>query len=112
MSRQEFSRKTKAQAFERANGCCESCSAKLKVGEVEYDHVLPCALGGDNTLENCACLCKICHNAKTGKDVGMIRKADRQRDYLSGAKKSLGKPIPGSKRSGWKKRLDGTVERR
>lgn len=111
MPRREFSRKTRAQAFERAAGCCEGCGAKLKVGEAEYDHVLPCELGGDNGLENCEVICVPCHKEKTADDVKRIRKSDRQRDSLSGAKKPKGRPIPGSKRSGIRKRFNGDVER-
>lgn len=112
MSRREFSRKVRAAAFLRANGCCESCGAKLKVGEGEVDHILPDALGGEPTLENAQVLCRVCHKPKTAEDVRRIRKADRQRDKLSGAYKPRSRPIPGSKASGWRRRMDGTVERR
>lgn len=85
--REEFPRKIRAQAFERAGGCCEKCGAKLKVGEGEVDHVLPCALGGEPTLENAEVLCRVCHREKTNGDIARIRKADRQRDKFTGAKK-------------------------
>lgn len=83
--RRDFPRKIKAQAILRANGCCEKCSAKLKVGEAEVDHVLPDALGGEPVLSNAEVLCSHCHKAKTGDDVRRIRKADRQRDRHTGA---------------------------
>ena len=111
MSRQEFPRKVLAQGFLRAGGCCEKCHARLKTGESEGDHILPCALGGDNSLENLQILCKVCHKEKTKNDVRSVRKADRQRDKYTGAKTSTSRPIPGSKRSGIRKRMNGTVER-
>ena len=86
--RMEFSRKTKAQAFERCGGNCEGCGARLKTGEAEYDHTIPCALGGDNSLSNCQVLCIPCHrgeNGKTANDIRVIRKADRSRDKQNGA---------------------------
>ena len=83
--RQNFSRKVKAQAILRANGCCEACGGKLKVGEAEVDHVLPDALGGEPVLENARVLCRVCHVGKTGDDIRRIRKADRQRDKHTGA---------------------------
>ena len=89
MRRRDFPRKVKAQAILRANGCCEACSAKLKVGEAEVDHILPDALGGEPILSNARVLCRVCHRAKTDQDIGRIRKADRQRDRHSGA---LAKP--------------------
>lgn len=86
MARQEFSRKTKAQAFERAQGHCELCGLKLQTGRIEYDHIVPCELSGDNSLGNCQCICTACHSAKTGQqDVPAIRKSDRQRDKHNGA---------------------------
>lgn len=83
--RRDFPRKVKAQAILRANGCCEACSAKLKVGEAEVDHVLPDALGGEPVLSNARVLCRVCHRAKSADDIGRIRKADRQRDRHTGA---------------------------
>lgn len=83
--RRDFPRKVKAQAILRANGCCEECSAKLKVGEAEVDHILPDALGGEPVLSNARVLCKVCHRAKTDQDIVRIRKADRARDKHTGA---------------------------
>lgn len=87
--RRDFPRKIRAQAILRANGCCEECGAKLKVGEAEVDHVLPDALGGEPILSNAKVLCKVCHRGKTTEDIGRIRRADRARDKHTGA---LGKP--------------------
>lgn len=78
--RKEFSKKTRVQVFERAGGRCEKCGAKLKVGEGEYDHILPCALGGDNDAANAALLCVRCHRgvgAKTADDQRVISKVKR-----------------------------------
>ena len=47
--RTEFSAKTKAQAFERANGYCEKgCGAKLSIGKFRYDHIITDWIGGEN----------------------------------------------------------------
>lgn len=112
MSRQEFTRKTKAAVALRSGGNCEQCGAKLKLREGEYDHVLPCALGGTNDESNCKVICRICHAEKTGNDVRQIRKADRQRDKHTGTFVKHSAPMPGSKRSGWKKLMNGEVVRR
>lgn len=61
--RQEFSKKTKALAHDRANGICEAEGCD-KPGE-EYDHIEECWEGGDNSLGNCKLLCWDCHNEKT-----------------------------------------------
>lgn len=87
--RREFSRKTKAQAFQRAGGNCEVCTARLMPGKFRYDHILPDVLGGEPTLENCKVQCLACDAPKTADDIRRIRKADRQRDRHTGA---LAKP--------------------
>lgn len=94
--RMEFTRKIKALIIARANGKCEKCSAKLKTGEGEVDHILPCVLGGEATVANGRLLCRVCHVEKTSTDIRSIRKADRSRD------KSTGAVRPSSKLSGHK----------
>lgn len=87
MTRRPFPKAVKAAAFQRANGRCEECGAKLMPNNIEYDHVLADGLGGEPCLENCAVVCKNpCHSFKTRKhDIPMMAKADRLR------KKALGK---------------------
>jgi 5-methylcytosine-specific restriction protein A len=92
LNRNEFSTKVKRAASIRANGRCEECGLPFK-GRPEYDHKLPCALGGDASLENCHALCGACHEEKTKADVKSIRKADRQRNANVGAK-AAARPIP------------------
>lgn len=93
MSRAEFPRKVRAAVFLRAGGCCEACGAKLKTGEGEVDHVLPCALGGEATEANARLLCRVCHTAKTADDIRSIRKADRVRDKHTGAWPKSRRPL-------------------
>lgn len=105
--RREFPKKVKVAAYERANGRCERCTAPLRAGAVQYDHVIPDAMGGEPTLANCECVCRTCHRAKTsGTDLPQIARAKRREAKHIGAV---------SKRP-WhptlRKRLDGTVVRR
>lgn len=95
MARTEFSRKTKQEALKRADFRCEAtgsrygfeegqrCNCDLSLG-VQYDHNVPDALGGDNSLENCMAICVQCHKHKTRNDIRQIRKSDRQRDKAIG----------------------------
>ena len=88
--RREFSKKVKRDAFVRADGKCEVpwCCARLTVGKFHYDHVIPDALGGEPTLENCAVICVPCHKSKTGKmDMRNIAKTKRIQDGNRGIKK-------------------------
>lgn len=85
MARKEFTRKIRQAAIERAAGRCEKCTATLKAGEAEVDHILPDVLGGEPILANAQVLCRICHAEKSADDIRRTRKADRQRDKNSGA---------------------------
>jgi 5-methylcytosine-specific restriction protein A len=111
--RQEFPDKVKVLAFDRAKGRCEVCSARLFVGKFQYDHIIPTAVGGPPTLENCRVACTACHGKKTATvDVPAIAKSERIKRKNIGAKTKSGRPMPGTKASGLRKRMDGSVERR
>jgi 5-methylcytosine-specific restriction endonuclease McrA len=102
MSRTEFTRKTKQEALKRSGLRCEAsgprygfeegqrCNCHLSLG-VQYDHAVPDALGGDNSLENCLAICVQCHKLKTKNDIRQIRKSDRQRDKAVGVIRPAGK---------------------
>jgi len=112
MTRAEFSKRTKLQAFDRAGGRCELCGVKLSVGYIEYDHAIPCVLGGEATLDNCVVACRSCHRLKTSsKDIPIIAKSNRQRAKHIGIKR--GRSSFQTNRDGpFRKRMNGTVERR
>jgi len=104
MPRREFSGSTKWQAFANANGRCVRCTAKLYPGNVEYDHEIPCELGGDNSQSNCLVLCRACHATKTFKsDIPTIAKCKRVARRHAGIRKP--RTI-----IGWR-RFNGTVVR-
>ncbi len=110
--RREFDARTKAKAAERAAGRCEHCGLKLKAGGYHYDHIVPDGLGGEPTLDNCQVLCLTCHKGKTVReDNPRMVKADAQRKkHLYGIRPKS--RFPGSRDSGLKKKLDGSVVRR
>lgn len=110
MTRRNFSNRTKLIAWDRCGGFCECCRQKI-LGVAEYDHRVPDGLDGEPTLENCQVLCARCHRMKTSKlDVPAIAKGNRIEKKRAGLKTS--RPMPGSKRSGWKKPMNGPPVRR
>lgn len=101
--RKEFTKATKAQAYDRADGQCEKCKAPLRTGHIHYDHVIPTSLRADNSLDNCNVLCTNCHGAKTNLDRRIIAKAHRLEEKHTGMKK------PKRPQSKYKRKVDGTV---
>jgi 5-methylcytosine-specific restriction enzyme A len=113
MSRKEFSKTVKGQAAKRANGKCEECGKKLRVGEFHYDHTVADGLGGTPTLNNCMVLCLPCHKVKTITiDNLIMQKADRQRKAIAQGIKTSRTPMPYDRNSRFKRKTDGTVVRR
>ena len=111
--RREFPTKIRVAAFQRANGLCEKCGARLTPGKFAYDHILPDWLGGEPTLENAQVLCDPCHSEKThGQDRPRINKTQRQHARHIEAKAPSRNPLPGSKASGWKRKMNGEWVRR
>jgi 5-methylcytosine-specific restriction enzyme A len=107
MVRAEFTKSTKRDAFLRANGDCELCGMKLKVGEAEYHHRIEAYLGGEATLENCVVLCRSCHALATKARHPEIDKTRRLADKRMGIRR---KPtMPGGRQSRWKRKLNGEV---
>ena len=111
-NRRTFSKSVRLSAYAASDGKCSICGVKI-VGTAEYDHIVPFALSADSSKDNCQVLCRKCHRLKTStQDVPRISKAARVFEKRAGAREPKGRPLPGTKRSGLRKRMDGTVERR
>ena len=103
MSRREFSKQVKREAFKRADKKCEGANCGVLFGmKFHFDHDIADGLGGEPTLENCKVLCHACHDEKTRKhDVPLIAKTKRIQDRHNGIKKRR-------TMTSWR-RFDGTV---
>lgn len=115
--RTEFPSSVRKKAFVRCcrDGVpyCETCGNMLRGGDIIYEHIKPDGLGGENDLENCKVHCKNCAKVKTIKDDNpRMAKADRQLKASYGLKKKKWRPLAGTKASGLKRKMDGTVVRR
>ena len=109
--RSEFTKRTKLDAFERARGKCQGCGARLYPGKYQFHHGKECTFGGEASLENAVVLCVACHAAITRKRAAVIAKSNRVRERHLGIKRASSRPLPGSKASGIRKRMNGQVER-
>lgn len=118
-----FTKPVKREALARSGRRCEAtgptyglpdgirCSADLGYG-VEFDHIILWANSRDSSISNCLCVCPRCHRYKTTThDTPKAAKTVRQRDKHDGIKNDR-QPMAGSRKSRWKRTLDGrTVER-
>ena len=52
----------------RDQGLCKHCGTSA--GPMQYDHVIPYSVGGDNSVENIQLLCRRCNTAKSNRYVG------------------------------------------
>ncbi len=109
MTRRNFTRTVKLAAWKRSGGCCEDCGRKIFPGDgPEYDHIIADEHGGGNGLDNCQVLCAWCHKPKTRADMKVTVRGRKARARHANADKPS-RPMPGSRKSKWKKRVDGTV---
>lgn len=105
-------------------GCCAKCRKEITVHGCIGEHIVPVALGNEGKPD--CLLCLACADTKTngskatsyGSDKHAIAKAKRlakARKALGGAEtgkaKAKGRPLPGTKASGLRKRMNGNVER-
>jgi hypothetical protein len=88
------------------------CNASLAYG-LEFDHVILEANSHDNSLENCACVCPLCHDYKTRHhDTPLAAKTLRQQDKHLGIEPRHSHSFSCGRNRKWKKKLNGKVERR
>jgi hypothetical protein len=60
--RQSIPREVRRVVFERDGGQCMDCGSNF---DLQYDHVIPVALGGATTIENLQLLCGQCNREKS-----------------------------------------------
>lgn len=110
-ARGHLSTRRKLGIWEREKGLCMMCSTRLQPGKFIYEHVRALELGGTDTDDNIRLTCLPCAGVKTKDDHRRAAKAKRVKVKALGLKKSKN-PLPGSKGSKWKRKMDGTVVRR
>lgn len=97
------------KAGDRCQKCTREVGGKLRA---EIDHIIPLIIGGEHRERNLQLLCNECHAAKTKLDVKLKARVAKSRLRKLGIRKPSGRPILGSKASGWKRKMNGAVERR
>lgn len=110
IDRKSLSQKRRAEIVLAQGGRCPECGNKLQPGHFEFDHIQALEHDGDNAADNWRAICTSpCHKLKTKADHQARGKRDR---LIVGGRQRKGAPMPGSRASGLKKHMDGSVSRR
>lgn len=104
--------RVKARIAMSQDGIC-ACGCGVKLGmaaePIEFDHTQALINGGENRESNLRALRKGCHREKTREDVAQKSTGARKRNKHFGFEKQSKTPMPGSRNSKWKKKLNGEV---
>ena len=105
--------RVKTRIFDRDGKHCKVCTNPISGSRLPaYDHVVALINGGENRETNIQLLCVDCHKPKTAADVREKSIVARKRMKFLGIAPKKGRPMPGSKASGFKKCMNGEVIRR
>lgn len=112
IKRQYLSRLHRTRIFDDAKGKCCICKTQIHTGQKWIvEHPIPLWLGGPDDDTNRRPAHYGCAVKKTAGEAPVKAKSDRIRANHLGIKKSSNRPLPGTRASGIRKRMDGTVER-
>lgn len=99
--------------FEARGRRCHISGRIIRPGEPwDLDHIVALINGGEHRESNLAPALRDKHREKTAEDVAMKSRDYRKRKATYGFKKPKGRPMPGSRASGWKHKIGGGWERR
>lgn len=114
--RKRLTDQDRTRVFLARDGICSQCSRKLSVGDDWIvEHVLALECGGTNDWANLLITCMWC---KPSKDAADHKQAGKQRQSATkhflpkSEKHTKTRPMPGTKRSGWKHKINGDWVRR
>lgn len=105
--------RVKVRIFERYHGRCYLSGRVISTGDKwDCEHIIALANGGEHRESNLAPALTEPHKDKTKKDRKTQSYIYKVKKRHLGLKKPKGRPLMGTKASGWKKKLDGTVIKR
>jgi 5-methylcytosine-specific restriction protein A len=104
--------RVKLRIWSRQAARCAACGRRCGIGgeKFAYDHVIALVNGGQNREANFRMICVECHAGKTREDVAEKATVYRKKVKDIGLYRSKHK-MAGSKGSGIRKRMDGTIWR-
>lgn len=102
--------RVRARVFLRFEGRCQECGVKIIGKRWICDHRIALINSGENRENNLGPIHEACDKTKTAGDVAIKSKVARVRNKHIGIRKVS--TFPCSKASPWRKKINGTVERR
>lgn len=108
-----LSSRRRLQAWERTGGTCVVCDRRIDGVRDRWivEHIRALELGGPDELHNLGPAHEACGREKTRDDHARAAEAKRQKLQHLGADVTT-RPMPGSRASALKRKVDGTVVRR
>ena len=106
--------RVKLRLLDRQHMKCRHCGRAI-VGRLcppQADHIFAIINGGENRESNLKMLCRECHADKTAGDLEEKATVARVKSKHRGLGKHKSRPMPGTRASGIRKKMDGTVEKR
>ena len=96
--------RVRVRVFGRDDGRCTcGCDRKIMPGDAwQTDHTIALINGGENRERNLTTLLTACHLRKTIDDVAEKSAVATKRKKHLGLRKAKGRPMIGTKASGWK----------
>lgn len=106
--------RVRVRVFQRYGGRCQcGCGRLIRPGEAwDCEDTIAIINGGERRESNLKPWLSEHHPKKTARDVAEKSSNYRKRAKHLGVKLRKSRPFPGSRASGFRKRMDGTVERR
>lgn len=105
--------RVRLRCFDREHGICYLSGIKIMPGmKWELHHSKALIRGGQNIESNLFPVLVEAHKGQTKLDKAFKKTVARKRSKHLGIKSRSHRPMQGSRGSLWKKKLDGTIERR
>lgn len=109
--RKPLTPKQRLKLFVEHEGRCCICHNKIDgVHEMWDEHINPLWLAGDNSASNRAPAHERCAREKTAREAKTRSKGRKVAEKHAGAHRPKGPPMPGSRRSRYKKKMNGKWE--
>lgn len=101
------------RVFLRYDGKCQcGCRRRIRSGEKwDADHAVALCNGGEHRENNLRPLLREHHKSKTREDLAIKSRTYKSRKRNLGIRKARWRPMPGTRASGIRKRMDGSIER-